>query len=192
MSQQPIPGTRPALAEHGAGRSEVPYLALHPMGFSVPPRLRLERWALTPPFHPYPALAKTVINPPGQGAGLGFRKSGAVYSLWHYPSGCLVAPPPACILRIAAGTATRGYAASYPTVFGLSSPSSRWKRFSALPKSFEIYTECERLGKLPGSFLRREGVKKNFAYFFALSRLRSLKTSVCRVQSATARSISGV
>ena len=34
-----------------------PYLALHPMGFSVPPRLRLERWALTPPFHPYPAEA---------------------------------------------------------------------------------------------------------------------------------------
>ena len=31
-------------------------MALHPMGFSVPPRLRLERWALTPPFHPYPAL----------------------------------------------------------------------------------------------------------------------------------------
>jgi hypothetical protein len=26
------------------------------MGFSVPPRLRLERWALTPPFHPYPHL----------------------------------------------------------------------------------------------------------------------------------------
>jgi hypothetical protein len=25
------------------------------MGFSVPPRLRAERWALTPPFHPYPA-----------------------------------------------------------------------------------------------------------------------------------------
>src|ERR1700730_9733963 len=23
------------------------------MGFSVPPRLLLERWALTPPFHPY-------------------------------------------------------------------------------------------------------------------------------------------
>jgi len=30
------------------------------MGFSVPPRLRLERWALTPPFHPCPALSKTV------------------------------------------------------------------------------------------------------------------------------------
>src|SRR5262249_53759892 len=39
--------------EPGAGRSVAPYLALHPMGFSVPPRLRLERWALTPPFHPY-------------------------------------------------------------------------------------------------------------------------------------------
>ena len=30
------------------------------MGFSVPPRLRLERWALTPPFHPYPALSESV------------------------------------------------------------------------------------------------------------------------------------
>ena len=29
-----------------------PYLVLHPMGFTVPPRLRLARWALTPPFHP--------------------------------------------------------------------------------------------------------------------------------------------
>ncbi len=56
MSEQPIPGTGFACAKHGAGRSAVPYLALHPMGFSVPPRLRLERWALTPPFHPYPRL----------------------------------------------------------------------------------------------------------------------------------------
>ena len=30
----------------------VSYLALLPMGFSVPPRLLSERWALTPPFHP--------------------------------------------------------------------------------------------------------------------------------------------
>ena len=29
-----------------------PYLALHPMGFTVPPHLRSARWALTPPFHP--------------------------------------------------------------------------------------------------------------------------------------------
>jgi len=27
--------------------------ALHHMGFFMPPRLRLGRWALTPPFHPY-------------------------------------------------------------------------------------------------------------------------------------------
>src|SRR3989442_6661856 len=54
LSQQPVPGTG-TNSGHGAGSSVVPYLALHPMGFSVPPRLRLERWALTPPFHPYRA-----------------------------------------------------------------------------------------------------------------------------------------
>ena len=52
MSEQPVPETRPALAGHGAGRSRVSYLALLPTGFSVPPRLLAERWALTPPFHP--------------------------------------------------------------------------------------------------------------------------------------------
>ena len=51
-----IPETRPAEAGHGAGRSRVFYLALHPMGFSVPPRSLLERWALTPPFHPCPTV----------------------------------------------------------------------------------------------------------------------------------------
>jgi hypothetical protein len=34
------------------GPSLAPYLALHPMGFTVPPCLRVARWALTPPFHP--------------------------------------------------------------------------------------------------------------------------------------------
>ena len=53
LSQQPVPGTCSAVRNEGAGHSVVPYLALHPMGFSVPPRLRSERWALTPPFHPY-------------------------------------------------------------------------------------------------------------------------------------------
>src|SRR5437868_15042050 len=42
----------------------VPYWALHLMGFSVPPRLRLERWALTPPFHPYPAHTESVTSAP--------------------------------------------------------------------------------------------------------------------------------
>jgi hypothetical protein len=48
-SQYPRPGLR-----REAGGFVVSYLALLPMGFSVPPRLLLERWALTPPFHPYP------------------------------------------------------------------------------------------------------------------------------------------
>jgi len=52
LSMQPIPGTRFACAKPGAGRSGVPYLALHPMGFSVPRCLRFERCALTAPFHP--------------------------------------------------------------------------------------------------------------------------------------------
>jgi hypothetical protein len=59
----------------------------------------------------------------------------AVYSLWHCPSGRLAPSPPACI---PAGTSL-GYAASRPMVFGLSSPSLRRKRFSALPKPAPIY-----------------------------------------------------
>ena len=54
MSAQPIPETRPAFAGHGAGSSGVSYLALHPMGFSVPRRLRFARCALTAPFHHHP------------------------------------------------------------------------------------------------------------------------------------------
>jgi len=53
LSQQPVPGIRFAFAKPGAGRSGIPYLALHPMGFSVPRRLRFARCALTAPFHPY-------------------------------------------------------------------------------------------------------------------------------------------
>src|ERR1035441_7705793 len=52
LSVQPIPGIRFAFAKPGAGRSGIPYLALHPMGFSVPRRLRFARCALTAPFHP--------------------------------------------------------------------------------------------------------------------------------------------
>src|SRR5438874_5136000 len=62
LSQQPVPGTPPPESGVGAGSSKVPYLALHPMGFSVPPRLRLERWALTPPFHPCPLNLKLNLN----------------------------------------------------------------------------------------------------------------------------------
>ncbi len=66
------------------------------MGFSVPSCLRLKRWALTPPFHPYPgggglfSVALSVNRPRGQIPRVYLRK--------------------------------RSYAASRPTVFGLSSP----------------------------------------------------------------------
>ena len=33
-----------------------PYLALLPVGLAVPPLLPAARWALTPPFHPYPGV----------------------------------------------------------------------------------------------------------------------------------------
>ena len=36
-----------------AGPALPSYLALHHAGFSVPPMSPPERWALTPPFHPY-------------------------------------------------------------------------------------------------------------------------------------------
>ena len=35
------------------GDLERSLFVLHRIGFTLPPRLPLERWALTPPFHPY-------------------------------------------------------------------------------------------------------------------------------------------
>ncbi len=42
-----------------------PCLALHRMGFLVPRRLPAGRWALTPPFHPYPKRPNTKRAPGG-------------------------------------------------------------------------------------------------------------------------------
>ncbi len=39
----------------------VPYLILLRTGFTLPPRLPLERWALTPPFHPYPNESRRFV-----------------------------------------------------------------------------------------------------------------------------------
>ena len=114
LSVQPIPGIRFAFAKLGAGRSGIPYLALHPMGFSVPRCLRVARCALTAPFHPYPRFLRNA-------GGLIF--CGTVRRQVFRPSA-----------RVYPGRTGPGYAASRPLVFGLSSPGSRRKRFSALPK----------------------------------------------------------
>jgi len=59
-----------------------PYSVLLPVGFTVPLPLPVARWALTPPFHPYPATSwpEPVVR---------HRQSegGAVYFLWHFPWG---------------------------------------------------------------------------------------------------------
>ena len=120
-SQYPEPVPRVG-TETGSFR--VLYLALHPMGFSVPPRLRLERWALTPPFHPY---RRSRVKDP---------ESTAVYSLWHSPSGRLSVSPPACIwpTRLAPVQPVTRHRALWCSDFPPPRYDSR-KRFSALPKS---------------------------------------------------------
>ena len=103
-----------AFTERGTSRSSVSYLALHPMGFSVPRRLRFARWSLTPPFHPCRRFLRNT-------GGLIF--CGTVRrKVFQLPA------------RVYPNRTDLGYAASRPMVFGLSSSGSRRKRFSALPK----------------------------------------------------------
>ena len=64
----------PPLTRRSAARG--PYLALLPVGLAVPELLPAPRWALTPPFHPYPSA-----DPAGPD-----RR--AVSFLWRFPSGC--------------------------------------------------------------------------------------------------------
>ena len=120
MSERPIPGTCSAFAERGAGHSKVPYLALHPMGFSVPRRLLFERWALTPPFHPYlfeiSNLRFEISN--GRYILCGTVRQDA--SRHHCPR---VSPPPQ----------RKSYAASRPVEFGLSSPGQHERAGSDSP-----------------------------------------------------------
>jgi len=64
LAANPDPGAETSLRQAAWG----PYSALLPVGLAVPVRLPVPRWALTPPFHPYPA-------------------SKAVCFLWRCPSG---------------------------------------------------------------------------------------------------------
>ncbi len=60
-----------------------PYSVLLPVGFTVPLPLPVARWALTPPFHPYPAASL----PDEHQAHLRQSGGGAVCFLWHFPWG---------------------------------------------------------------------------------------------------------
>ena len=100
MSQQPVPGTCSAVRNEGAGSSVVPYLALHPMGFSVPRRLRFERWSLTPPFHPY---LSNISNPRFE------ISKGGIFSV-----ALSIETPRGVILRVYLNQTSLSYAASRP------------------------------------------------------------------------------
>jgi len=118
-SQYPRPAWFPRT---GASRSEVSYLALLPMGFSVPRRFLFERWSLTPPFHPYRGLVS---------------EAEAVCSLWHFPSECLEAFRP-CVSRTSTFAKIRwlhGIALFGVRTFLPRSTEAAPRRFSAPPKS---------------------------------------------------------
>src|SRR3954463_8010153 len=59
---------RPPLAAYPrlgrCGSHLAAYLALLRLGVTLPPLLPVVRWALTPPFHPYPDLGRT-LDPGG-------------------------------------------------------------------------------------------------------------------------------
>ncbi len=123
------------VAKHGAGSSRVPYLALHPMGFSVPPRLRLERWALTPPFHPCRSEISNLKFEISERRFVfcgTFRRDASRRLL---PRVSQRARKLTRLHRVAAGQAfaAASYAASRPLVFGLSSPPSQRARSDPPP-----------------------------------------------------------
>ena len=111
-----------------AGRP-VPYFVLHRIGFSLPPASRPARWALTPPFHPYPSTRR-------------FRGMlRAVSSLWHCPSRGFEPPCPG-LSGSASGRWPCGLPCrrdsvscreSCPRVSGLSSPNRQ--RSPGLPRT---------------------------------------------------------
>lgn len=62
------PPGRPARRKAGGFPPRRPYSVLLPVGFALPPLLPGVRWALTPPFHPYPASASLLshVSPCGR------------------------------------------------------------------------------------------------------------------------------
>src|SRR5262245_14912684 len=90
------------------------------MGFAMPRCLRFERWALTPPFHPYQRL---------------LRNAGGIFSV-----ALSVGTPRGVTSRVylkvrLLASAAPGYAASRPLVFGLSSSPELLRRKAILRPS---------------------------------------------------------
>jgi len=118
-------------------------LALHPMGFAVPRRLRFERWSLTPPFHPYLRF---------------LRNAGGIFSV-----ALSVGTTRAVAARVYLSQTSLSYAASRPVEFGLSSPITRWRDrsdsppFQNRPKDTEIpWAKQGFIRTNPGNQLRRQ------------------------------------
>jgi len=100
------------------------------MGFSVPPRLRLERWALTPPFHPCPALPEMAAGPlPSRPLQ---EERGGLFSV-----ALSVGTPRGVASRVYLQP-NRSYAASRPSVFGLSSLPNRSGRAILRPSKIKL------------------------------------------------------
>jgi len=69
--------------------SRHPYSVLLPAGFAMPLPLPVARWALAPPFHPYPASKSALVRMPYRDVGFAVSRftGGAVSFLWHFPWG---------------------------------------------------------------------------------------------------------
>ena len=79
--QQPLLGEQLRKRSRRAGPALPSYLALHHAGFSVPPMLPPERWALTPPFHPCQTERALRRRPAGFPAGCHRASLGRRYIL---------------------------------------------------------------------------------------------------------------
>ena len=99
-----LPEGRDPEGSTGADHPRPPYLILLRMGFALPAPSREPRWALTPPFHPYPPKNRSLWE-------------GGLFSVALSVPG---RPRPGC------------YPASCPMEFGLSSPSASRPRSGRL------------------------------------------------------------
>ena len=101
------------------GPSQIPYLVLLPMRFSVPRNSHCGRWALTPPFHPYPRpCGRRRFVFCGTVCRSGFSPA--------TPAGMPAYPGSRPVLPVSS--------ASCPVELGLSSRSLRPERSPALPR----------------------------------------------------------